>query len=151
MYKRTYFRGEAVEVTEDVDDLDNLNFSDKLVSLKVQGDCNWIIFSGKWNHHNFKIYFNIINFRHQLHWNFQNLFWRIILFKCYRYWKFAEKCQFCEKDVITCHLVNQLSIYFILYINVFPWQNNKKHLELLWYKCCSCQLKELGYVWAKQS
>merc|ERR1712126_363519 len=46
MYKRTYFRGEAVKVTEDVDDLDSRNFSDKLVSLKVQGNCNWIIFSG---------------------------------------------------------------------------------------------------------
>ena len=46
MYRRTYFRGPAVEVTEDVDDLDSLNFSNKLVSLKVQGDCDWLIFSG---------------------------------------------------------------------------------------------------------
>ena len=46
MYRRTYFRGPAVEVTEDVDDLDSLNFSNKLVSLKIQGDCDWLIFSG---------------------------------------------------------------------------------------------------------
>jgi len=45
MYRRTYFRGPAVEVTEDVDDLDSLNFSNKLVSLKIQGDCDWLIFS----------------------------------------------------------------------------------------------------------
>merc|ERR1719282_759872 len=45
MYRRTYFRGPSVEVTEDIDDLDSLNFSNKLVSLKVKGDCDWLIFS----------------------------------------------------------------------------------------------------------
>ena len=46
MYSKTYFRGTVVEVTEDVANFGSLNFANKLVSLKVQGECGWEIFSG---------------------------------------------------------------------------------------------------------
>ena len=47
LYASTYYRGQAVEIMEDITDLSSLNFADKLVSLKVEGSCRWEIFQGK--------------------------------------------------------------------------------------------------------
>ena len=47
LYASTYHRGQTVKITGDVTDLDSLNFSDKLASLKVEGSCRWKIFQGE--------------------------------------------------------------------------------------------------------
>lgn len=45
LYSKTYVRGAPVEVTTDVEDLSELDFDNKLKSLKVEGNCCWQIFS----------------------------------------------------------------------------------------------------------
>merc|ERR1719147_279900 len=43
LYSKTYLRGEEVVITEDTE---TQQFTDKLVSLSVTGDCCWEVFTG---------------------------------------------------------------------------------------------------------
>ena len=45
MYGKTYFRGESVEITGDVNDFVNFKFDNKVASLEIQGDCCWTLFT----------------------------------------------------------------------------------------------------------
>ena len=44
LYSKTYFRGESVEVKEDVSSFLNLNFDDQIGSVNVEGNCCWKIY-----------------------------------------------------------------------------------------------------------
>jgi hypothetical protein len=46
LYSKTYHRGASVSLVEDTEDLGLLRFADKLVSLSVEGDCCWEVFTG---------------------------------------------------------------------------------------------------------
>jgi len=46
LYSKTYHRGASVTLAEDTEDLELLHFADKLVSLSVEGDCCWEVFTG---------------------------------------------------------------------------------------------------------
>jgi len=47
MYDETYFRGQSIEITEDVSDFndDTFNFDNEIASLKIEGDCCWTLFT----------------------------------------------------------------------------------------------------------
>merc|ERR1712141_434483 len=44
LYSKTYFRGESVEIKEDVSSFLNLNFDDQIGSVNVEGNCCWKIY-----------------------------------------------------------------------------------------------------------
>ena len=44
LYASTYLRGNTTTITEDVEDLDNLDFDDKVVSLSVESCC-WTLYT----------------------------------------------------------------------------------------------------------
>lgn len=46
LHSKTYLRGENVVITEDIEDLETLQFTDMLVSLSVADDCCWEVFTG---------------------------------------------------------------------------------------------------------
>jgi len=46
LYSKTYHRGSSVTLTEDTEDLGLLHFADRLVSLSVEGDCCWEVWTG---------------------------------------------------------------------------------------------------------
>ena len=101
LYASTYLRGQAVEITGHVTDLASLDFSDKLVSLKVEGGCRWEIFQGEsQTSHNLMtkciLYLECV-FRPGLPRSEQDLHqWPVLPWhiKC---WNFTEECQVCEK------------------------------------------------------
>merc|ERR1712156_379286 len=47
MYDETYFRGQSIEISEDVSDFndDTFNFDNEIASLKIEGDCCWTLFT----------------------------------------------------------------------------------------------------------
>jgi len=45
MYDQTYFRGQSVEITEDLSDFDDLSFDDEVSSVKIEGDCCWTLYT----------------------------------------------------------------------------------------------------------
>merc|ERR1711962_934386 len=45
MWTRTYLRGESLQTNDDIADLSDLGFDNKLVSLEVSSGCCWLIFS----------------------------------------------------------------------------------------------------------
>ena len=45
MYDKTYFRGQPVEITGDVNDFVDLTFDNEVASLKIEGDCCWTLFT----------------------------------------------------------------------------------------------------------
>merc|ERR1712223_82253 len=47
MYDETYFRGQSIEITQDVSDFndDTFNFDNEIASLKIEGDCCWTLFT----------------------------------------------------------------------------------------------------------
>ena len=47
LYEGEYHAGTEILVTENVPDLSTLNFEDKVQSVKIEGWCKWIIYSGK--------------------------------------------------------------------------------------------------------
>ena len=44
LYSKTYFRGESIEIEEDVSSFLNLNFDDRIGSVNVEGNCCWKIY-----------------------------------------------------------------------------------------------------------
>ena len=47
LYDKEYHSGQSLVVTRSIPDLSLHNFEDKLVSVKVEGNCRWKIFSGE--------------------------------------------------------------------------------------------------------
>jgi len=45
MWTRTYLRGESLQTNDDIADLSDRGFDNKLVSLEVSSGCCWLIFS----------------------------------------------------------------------------------------------------------
>ena len=45
MWTRTYLRGESLQTNDDIADLSDRSFDNKLVSLEVTSGCCWLIFS----------------------------------------------------------------------------------------------------------
>ena len=45
MWTRTYLRGESLQTNDDIADLSDRDFDNKLVSLEVSSGCCWLIFS----------------------------------------------------------------------------------------------------------
>merc|ERR1712008_321032 len=47
LFEKTHFRGDSVEIEDDIDSLVSKSFDDKLVSVDVEGNCCWEIFVHK--------------------------------------------------------------------------------------------------------
>jgi len=47
MYDQTYFRGKLVEITGSVNDFETVSFDNSIASVKVEGNCCWILFAEK--------------------------------------------------------------------------------------------------------
>ena len=45
MYDQTYFRGKSVEITENVNDFITIKFDNLIASVKIEGNCCWILFT----------------------------------------------------------------------------------------------------------
>ena len=44
MYSLTHFRGESKNLTENLKDFDDINFDDKIASVKLGGNCCWKLY-----------------------------------------------------------------------------------------------------------
>merc|ERR1719278_1381080 len=44
LFEKTHFRGDLVEIEDDIESLDTKSFDDKLASVDVEGNCCWEIF-----------------------------------------------------------------------------------------------------------
>jgi len=44
LFSKTLLRGKKVELTEDVSDLSDLDFNNKVISLRVTGPCTWSLY-----------------------------------------------------------------------------------------------------------
>ena len=45
MFSMNHFRGESINLTENLDNLATLNFDNKVASLKVVGNCYWTLYN----------------------------------------------------------------------------------------------------------
>ena len=57
MYDQTYFRGKSVEIIDDTNDFNGINFDNAVASLKVVGNCCWVL-SSNTNYHGESIFVN---------------------------------------------------------------------------------------------
>lgn len=44
LFSKTLLRGKSVELTEDTSDLSDLDFNNKVISLRVTGPCSWSLY-----------------------------------------------------------------------------------------------------------
>ena len=57
MFDQTYFRGKSVEIIDDTNDFNGINFDNAVASLKVVGNCCWVL-SSNTNYHGESIFVN---------------------------------------------------------------------------------------------